>query len=144
MKGDFHVRFLERLGLKCPCLLDCCGLACAKDHQQAHWRGLVGASSANTNKGVEGILAQFLIQIVSRFCIPIFIKIPYGAALVGVVSWHARRITNKHTGCALSRGGLVGVSARILRKHQQGRGLPNQRKVKRISKACLLNIDQES
>ncbi len=23
MKGDFHVRFLERLGLKCSCLLDC-------------------------------------------------------------------------------------------------------------------------
>ncbi len=22
MKGDFHVRFLERLGLKCSCLLD--------------------------------------------------------------------------------------------------------------------------
>jgi hypothetical protein len=22
MKGDFHVRFRERLGLKCPCLLD--------------------------------------------------------------------------------------------------------------------------
>jgi hypothetical protein len=23
MKGDFHVRFCESLGLKCPCLLDC-------------------------------------------------------------------------------------------------------------------------
>ena len=23
MKGDFHVRFPERLELKCPCLLDC-------------------------------------------------------------------------------------------------------------------------
>ena len=22
MKGDLHVRFCERLGLKCPCLLD--------------------------------------------------------------------------------------------------------------------------
>ncbi|MDR1882717.1 MAG: hypothetical protein LBR26_08035, partial [Prevotella sp.] len=22
MRGDFHVRFRERLGLKCPCLLD--------------------------------------------------------------------------------------------------------------------------
>ncbi len=22
MKGDFHVRFCEKLGLKCPCLLD--------------------------------------------------------------------------------------------------------------------------
>lgn len=24
MKGDFHVWFCERLGLKCPCLLDVC------------------------------------------------------------------------------------------------------------------------
>ncbi len=38
-------------------------------------------------------------------------------ALVGVAGWHARRITNKHTGCAVP-GGLVGVSALILRKRE--------------------------
>ena len=27
MKGDFHVRFRERLGLKCSCLLDPCSVS---------------------------------------------------------------------------------------------------------------------
>ena len=29
MKREFHVRFCERLGLKCPCLLD---------YTREHWR----------------------------------------------------------------------------------------------------------
>ncbi len=32
MKGDFHVRICEKLGLKCPCLLDSagCGRECGR------------------------------------------------------------------------------------------------------------------
>jgi hypothetical protein len=36
MRGDFQVRFRERLGLKCPCLLDYSTLAASKENSHEH------------------------------------------------------------------------------------------------------------
>ncbi len=38
MKGDFHVRFLERLGLKCSCLLDSTRLGVTNNSCYSHRR----------------------------------------------------------------------------------------------------------